>query len=62
MTDKPPIQIYAKKVSNQFTFKMKSGHYLERLRPETMNLLRCTEEIIAKGKKVEVAPRIKILR
>ena len=56
MTDKPPIQIYVKKIPNQFRFKMKSVYYLELLRPETMNLLRYIEEIITKGKKVGIAP------
>ena len=37
--DNPPIRIYANRIENRITFKIKSEYYLELLTPETMNLL-----------------------
>ena len=39
---KPSIMIYVKKIENRVTFKIKSGHSLQRLSPETMKLLGIT--------------------
>ena len=36
LTDKPPIRIYVNKIENRLKFKLKTGHYLEHLKPETM--------------------------
>ena len=37
--DNPSIKIYANKIENRVTFKIKKGSYLEILTPETMNYL-----------------------
>ena len=42
-TDNPPIKIYINKIENRITFKIKTGYYLKLLTPETMDLLRSTE-------------------
>ena len=34
--DNPSIRIYVNKIENRITFKIKSGYYLELLKPETM--------------------------
>ena len=41
--DNPSIRIYANKIENRITFKIKTGYYLELLTFETMNLLGSTE-------------------
>ena len=38
-TDNPPVQIYANKIKNRTTFKIKNGFSLELLTPETINYL-----------------------
>ena len=35
----PSIMIYVNKIENRITFKIKTGHHLELLTPETMKLL-----------------------
>ena len=37
--DNLSIRIYARKITNRITFKIKTGYYIELLRPETMKLL-----------------------
>ena len=44
--DDPSIKIYANKIGNRITFKIKNGYYLEPLTPETMKLLGSTESKI----------------
>ena len=39
VTDNPLIRKYVNKLENRITFKIKTGHYLEHLMPETMQLL-----------------------
>ena len=51
--DKPSVQIYVNKIENRVTFKIKNGYSLELLTPETMKLLRSTENKITKGKNCE---------
>ena len=41
--NKPSVQIYVNKIENRVTFKIKNGHTLELLTPETMKLLGSTE-------------------
>ena len=53
VTDKPPVQINVSKIPNRVAFKIISGYYINLLIPETMKLLKGTEE-----KK----PRSKIVR
>ena len=49
-TTKPSIQIYASKIENRITFKIKNGYSLELLTEETMTLLGSTENKITKDK------------
>ena len=39
MSENPPIQTYANKIKNRIFFRIKTGHKLELLSLETMNLL-----------------------
>ena len=39
VTENPSIMIYVNKIENKITFKIKTGYYLELLKPETMKLL-----------------------
>ena len=48
-TDKPSVPIYANKIENRVTFRIKNGYILELLTPETMKLLGSTENKITKG-------------
>ena len=43
-TDKTPVQIYANKIENRVTFKIKNGYSLEILIHETMKLLGSAEK------------------
>ena len=40
--DNPPVKIYAHKIENRITFKIKNGYSLELLTPETTKLLGST--------------------
>ena len=51
--DNPSIIIYINKIKSRITFKIKSGYYLELLKPETMKLLGSTERKITKDKNGE---------
>ena len=44
--DDPSIEIFVSGFENRITFKIKDGYYLELLRPETMKLLRSTDNEI----------------
>ena len=59
-TDNPSVKIYVNKTENRITFKIKTGYYLELLTPETMKLLRSTENNITKGKNGENVPHLEI--
>ena len=48
--DKPSVQIYANKIENRVTFKIKNGYSLELLTPETMKILGSAENKIDKDK------------
>ena len=52
-TVNPAITIYANKIENRITFKIKTGYYLELLTPETMKLLGSTKSKITKDKNGE---------
>ena len=56
--DKPSVQIYVNKIENRVTFKIKNGHSIELLTPETMKLLGSTENKITKDKNVENIPHL----
>ena len=51
--DKPSVQIYANKIKNRVTFKIKNGYSLKLLTPETMKLLCSTENEITRDKNCE---------
>ena len=54
------VRIYANKIENTIKFKIKTGYYLELLTPETMKLLRGTENKITKVKNGENVPHLEI--
>ena len=58
--DEPAIQIYANKIKNRTTFKIKNGYSLEILTKETMKLLRSTKNKITKDKNGENLPHLEI--
>ena len=58
--DNPSISVCVNKIGNMITFKIKTGYYLELLTPETMKLLRSTENNITKGKNGENVPHLEI--
>ena len=59
-TGKPSVQIYVNKIENWATFKIKDGHALELLMPETMKLLGSTKNEITKDKNGENVPHLEI--
>ena len=58
--DKLSVQIYINKIENRITFKIKNGHSLELLTPETMKLLGSTENKITKDKNGKNVPHLEI--
>ena len=58
--DEPSVQIYVNKIENRITFKIKDGHSLEILTPETLELLGSTENKITKDKNGENVPHLEI--
>ena len=56
--DNPSVRMYVNKTENKITFKIKTGHYLELLIPETMKLFGSTENKITKDKNGENIPHI----
>ena len=48
--DNTSIKIYVNKIENRNTFKIKTGYYLELLKPETMKLFESTKSKITKDK------------
>ena len=59
--DKPSVKIYVNKVENRITFKIKNWYSLELLTPETMKLLRSTENKTTKDKNGENVPHLEIV-
>ena len=59
-TDKPSVQIYANKIKNRVTIKIKNGYSLELLTSETMKLLGCTKNKITKDKNHQNVPHLEI--
>ena len=55
-------KIYVNKIENSVTFKIKNGHSLELLTPETMKLLGGTENKITKDKNSENVPHLEITK
>ena len=62
VTHNPPIRIYANKIENNVTFRIKTGYYLNLLRLETMKLLVRTKIKITKDEKGENISRLKITK
>ena len=60
--DNPSIKIYANKIENRVTFKIKNGYYLELLTPETMKLLGSSESEITKDENGENVPDLEIVQ
>ena len=56
--DNPAISIYVNETEKGITFKIKTGHYLEVLTPETMKLLWSTKSKIIKDENGESAPHV----
>ena len=59
--DNPPSRIYVNTIENRFTFKIKSGYYLELSSPETMKLLGSTVSKINKDKNSENVPHLEVV-
>ena len=59
--DNPSIKIYVNKIENRITFKIKNGHYLELLTPETIKLLESTKSKISKDKNGENLPPLEFV-
>ena len=58
--DKPSIHIYANKIENRVTFKIKDGYSLELLTSETVKLHGSTKNKITKDKNGENVPHLEI--
>ena len=58
--DKPSVKIFVNKTENRITFKIKNGYSIELLTPETMKLLRSTENKITKDKNGEDVRHLEI--
>ena len=60
VNDNPSIRIYANKIENKITFRIKTGYYLNTLTPETMKLLGTTKSKITKEKMVKMIYKFRI--
>ena len=58
----PSIRIYANKIENRITFKIKTRYCLELLMPETMKLLGSTKNKITKDRNGQNVPYLKITK
>ena len=58
--DNPSIRTYVNKIENRIMFKIKTGHYLELLTPETMKLLGSTRNKITEDENGENVPHLEI--
>ena len=52
--DNPSIRIYANKIKNRITFKIKTGYYLEFLTPETIKSFGSTKMVKWETKMVKM--------
>ena len=57
-TFSPSIRIYVTKIEYRTTFKIKIGHYLKLLTPETVKFLGSTKNKITKNKNGENVPKL----
>ena len=60
VTDNPTRTIYANKIENRITFKIKTVYYLELLTPGKMKLLASTKIKITKNENSENVPNLEI--
>ena len=60
MSYNPPIKIYVNKIEIRVTFKIKTGHYLKLLTPETMKLLGNNRSKITQNKNSGNMPHLEI--
>ena len=58
--DNPSVKAYVNKIENRITFRIKNGHSLELLTPETLKLLGSTENKTTEDKNGENVPHIEI--
>ena len=58
LTVDPPVGIYPNKIKNRIVFKIKTGHKLELLTPETMRLLGSTKKDVDADKNGEIVPKL----
>ena len=57
-TDNPSVRIYVNKIENRLTFRIKKGHYLKLLTPETAKLLESIKIKITKDENGENVPQL----
>ena len=58
--DNPSVKAYVNKIENRITFRIKNGHSLELLTPETLKLLGSTENKTTEDKNGENVPHIEL--
>ena len=58
LAENPPIQIHPNKIKHRIVFKIKTGHKLELLSPETMKLLGSTKKDVDQDKDGEDIPKL----
>ena len=60
VTDNLSLMIYANKIENRITFKIKIGHFFELSTPEKRRLLESTKSKVNKDKNGENMPHLEI--
>ena len=61
IADNSPVQVYVNKVKNRIIFKIKTGHKLELLTEETMQLLGRSKKDTDQNKNRELVPRLEVV-
>ena len=61
IADNSPVQVYVNKVKNRIIFKIKTGHKLELLTEETMQLLGSSKKDTDQNKNRELVPRLEVV-
>ena len=61
LTANLPVEIYPNKIKNRIVFKIKTGHKLDLLTPETMRLLGSTKKNVDTDKNGEIVPKLEFL-
>ena len=56
------MKIYTNKIANKIPLKIKTGHYLELLTPETMKLIGGTKSKITKDKNGKNGPYLEVTK